>query len=57
LVVHAKARKRTRVSASEFRDRFKHCAEMAKGERWLVENRRRGQDKYLVDEEWFDRLV
>ena len=30
---------------------------MAKGGKVvLVENRRRGQDTYLVDEEWFDRL-
>ena len=51
-------RKRIRVSASEFRDRFKHYASKAKGGKVvLVENRRRGQDKYLVDKEWFDSFV
>ncbi len=52
------AKKRIRVSASEFRDRFKHYAEKAKGGKVvLVENRRQGQDKYLVDKEWFDSFV
>jgi len=52
------AKKRIRVSASEFRDRFKHYAEKAKGGNVvLVENRRQGQDKYLVDKEWFDSFV
>ena len=54
----ATAKKRIRVSASEFRDRFKHYAAKAKGGKVvLVENRRQGQDKYLVDKEWFDNFV
>ena len=53
----ALARKIKRVSATQFRERFKDFAEQAKGDKVILVVNRRQEPKYLVDKEWFDALV
>ncbi len=50
-------RKVRRVSATEFRERFKDFVERAKGDNVILVVNRRQAPKYLVDKEWFDALV
>jgi len=57
LVASALARKIKRVSATQFRERFKDFAEQAKGDKVILVVNRRQEPKYLVDKEWFDALV
>ena len=46
-----------RVSATEFRERFKDFAEQAKGDKVVLVVNRRQEPKYLVDKAWLDALV
>lgn len=46
-----------KVSATQFRERFRSLAEQAKGESVILVENRRQPSKYLVDKEWLDALL
>jgi PHD/YefM family antitoxin component YafN of YafNO toxin-antitoxin module len=53
----AAAKRIKKVSASEFRDHFRDCAEEATGDRVVLIENRQLEPKYLVDKKWFDALM
>jgi PHD/YefM family antitoxin component YafN of YafNO toxin-antitoxin module len=45
------------VSATRLRDRFRLYTKEAKGKKVILIRNRRQESKYLVDKEWFDRMI